>query len=135
MKKPSLCGVNDTFVCSFCGKSYTYRSGLSKHSKNEHNDVESGCVTCSPCNNRYTTLTYNCIILIIASFTTGLQKLTTHLHSHHQLSVEEEELWFDTLFAFTVYIYCLLLLSSELSIYIYFVIEYCYVKNEYMSLV
>ena len=40
---------------------------------------------------------------MIASFTTGLQlqKLTTHLHSHHQLSVGEEELWFDTLHAFT----------------------------------
>ena len=73
MKKPPLCGVKDTIVCSICSKSYTYQSGLSKHRINEHNNVESGCVTCSLCNNMYSTVTYNCIILIITSFATGLQ--------------------------------------------------------------
>ena len=35
-----------------CGKKYSYQSDLSKHVKNDHNNIDNGTITCSICDYR-----------------------------------------------------------------------------------
>ena len=45
--------TSEKHICSICGRGYSFQSGLSKHMRNAHNDVESGLVTCTLCNSRF----------------------------------------------------------------------------------
>ena len=60
----------EEILCSYCDKSFLYRSGLCKHIKNKHPDQlqaqVSSNVTCNICPERYALV---CIRLIITSNT------------------------------------------------------------------
>ena len=45
--------TSEKHTCSICGRGYSFLSGLSKHMRSAHNDVESGLVTCTLCNSRF----------------------------------------------------------------------------------
>ena len=84
--------------CSICGRGYSFRSGLSKHMRSAHNDVESGLVTCTICNSRFVIHVFiTFLIHVFYQRETGLQKLLLHLQSSHQLSIEKKEISFNTL--------------------------------------
>ena len=51
--------TGEKHTCSICGQGYSFRSGLSKHMRSAHNDVESGLVTCTICNSRFV---YMCLL-------------------------------------------------------------------------
>ena len=42
--------------CTECGKTYAHRSGLSRHTKQSHSDVERGTMSCPNCSARYDTI-------------------------------------------------------------------------------
>ena len=50
--------TGEKHTCSICERGYSFRSGLSKHMRSAHNDVESGLVTCTICNSRLCTCVY-----------------------------------------------------------------------------
>ena len=88
--------TSEKHTCSICGRGYSFQSGLSKHMRSVHNDVESGLVTCTLCNSRFV-ITCVHYLNIFYQRVTSLQKLLLHLQSNHQLSIEEKEISFDTL--------------------------------------